>query len=334
MIAEHNVILLDCTFRDGGYYTNWNFDEELVNIYSPAIVEANVDIMEAGYITIDATGCGRFKIQNVSDFNFLPVIPGKSWAAMIDSKTLLSRDNWQDIIRDILKKPARPVIDVIRIASHFNQLEQVDRLCEIISSLGYRVVLNLMQIDLASENELATVFDKISKINCAETVYLADSFGSMIPHRVTELITRLKKSTSANIGFHAHNNMGLALVNSLTAIQAGANWIDATFAGMGRGAGNAATEELSELLKKTGDETPAVDILLNRHMKVLKTTYNWGGDVLYRRAGKKKIHPTYVQSLKDADLPVERVYSLLEKIPESSRSTFNNTLLKALIHES
>ncbi|CAX54160.1 conserved uncharacterized protein [Erwinia pyrifoliae Ep1/96] len=332
-MTNSNVILLDCTFRDGGYYTNWNFDEDLVNIYYSAIIETDVDIMEAGYISVDASDCGRFKVENISGFNFLSVIPGKSWAAMIDSKSILCLENWHDIVIHILKKPARPVIDIIRVATKFNQLDNIDQLCNIISASGYRVALNLMQIDLACEEEVTAVFEKISSIKSIETVYLADSFGSMPPQRVAELITRLKEITSANIGFHAHNNMGMALINSMTAIQAGANWIDTTFAGMGRGAGNAATEELSELIKKPGTETPAVDVLLKRHMDKLKTTYNWGGGVLYRRAGKKKIHPTYVQFLIDADLPVDKVYTLLEKIPAASRSIFNTTLIKALINE-
>lgn len=332
-MTNSNAVLLDCTFRDGGYYTNWNFDEDLVNTYYSAVVEADVDIMEAGYISVAASDCGRFKVANIAEFNFLPVIPGKSWAAMIDSKSIICLENWREVITNILKKPARPVIGIIRIASKFNQLDHVDQLCEFISALGYRVVINLMQVDLASEEEVNFAFEKIAQMPSIETVYLADSFGSMAPQRVAELITRLKKTTSANIGFHAHNNMGLALVNSMAALQAGANWIDTTFSGMGRGAGNAATEELSELIKQPGAETPAVDALLKRHMGVLKTTYNWGGGVLYRRAGKKKIHPTYVQFLIDADLSVDKVYSLLEKIPAASRSTFNNTLIKALINE-
>lgn len=332
-MTNSNAVLLDCTFRDGGYYTNWNFDEDLVNTYYSAVVEADVDIMEAGYISVDASDCGRFKVDNIAGFNFLPVIPGKSWAAMVDSKSIICLENWREVTTHILKKPARPVIGIIRVASKFNQLDHVDQLCELISASGYRIVLNLMQIDLASEEEVTVAFDKIARMQSIETVYLADSFGSMAPPRVAELITRLKNTTSANIGFHAHNNMGLALMNSMTALQAGANWIDTTFAGMGRGAGNAATEELSELIKQPGAETPAVDALLKRHMDVLKTTHNWGGGVLYRRAGKKKIHPTYVQFLIDADLPIDKVYSLLEKIPAASRSTFNNTLIKALINE-
>lgn len=332
-MTNSNAVLLDCTFRDGGYYTNWNFDEDLVNNYYSAVVEADVDIMEAGYISVDALDCGRFKVDNIAGFNFLPIIPGKSWAAMIDSKSIICLDNWREIITHILKEPARPVIGIIRVASKFNQLDHVDQLCDLISFAGYRVVLNLMQIDLASEEEVNVAFSKIKKMQSIETVYLADSFGSMTPQRVAELITRLKNTTPANIGFHAHNNMGLALMNSITALQAGASWIDTTFAGMGRGAGNAATEELSELIKQPGAETPTMDALLKRHMDALKLTYNWGGGVLYRRAGKKKIHPTYVQSLIGAGLSVDKVYSLLEKIPIASRSTFNNTLIKALINE-
>jgi 4-hydroxy 2-oxovalerate aldolase len=83
-----------------------------------------------------------------------------------------------------------------------------------------------------------------------DVLYFADSLGSMDGGDVVRIISALKLNWIGEVGFHAHNNKGLAVSNTLVAIENGATWVDSTILGMGRGAGNAQTENLLLELKK------------------------------------------------------------------------------------
>lgn len=91
----------------------------------------------------------------------------------------------------------------------------------------------------------------------AQTVYVTDSAGAMLTHQVTEAIARLRDALKpeTEIGFHGHHNLGLGIANSVAAIAAGASRIDASLAGLGAGAGNAAIEVLAAVCDRMGIET-------------------------------------------------------------------------------
>jgi len=88
----------------------------------------------------------------------------------------------------------------------------------------------------------------------ADAVYVTDSAGAMLPKDVSEKISSLKRNLKVPIGHHAHNNLGLAVANSLMAIDAGATYIDGSLSGLGAGAGNTPTEMLIAVLNRMGYE--------------------------------------------------------------------------------
>ncbi len=93
-----------------------------------------------------------------------------------------------------------------------------------------------------------------------DCVYVVDSAGAMLPADAAARVTALKKAlTRASVGFHAHNNLGLGVGNTLAALEAGADWVDGTLRGLGGGAGNAATELLAAVLDKMG-LNPGLDV--------------------------------------------------------------------------
>ena len=89
----------------------------------------------------------------------------------------------------------------------------------------------------------------------ADCVYVVDSAGAMVQSGVREKVSALKDALSIEVGFHGHNNLGLAIGNTITALEAGADQIDGTLRGLGAGAGNAPTEVLTAVLNKMGIET-------------------------------------------------------------------------------
>lgn len=110
----------------------------------------------------------------------------------------------------------------------------------------------------------------------ADVVYCTDSAGAMLPVNVTEKITAMVKKLSIPVGHHSHNNLGLAIGNSLAAISAGARYIDGSLSGLGAGAGNTATEILVAVLdkmkyEKNADMFKTMDAVSNALIPVLES---------------------------------------------------------------
>jgi 4-hydroxy 2-oxovalerate aldolase len=89
----------------------------------------------------------------------------------------------------------------------------------------------------------------------ADTVYIVDSAGALLPHQVRERVRALRQHLKVNIGFHGHNNLSLAMANTLTAIEEGATRIDGSIRCLGAGAGNTQTEVLVAVLERLGVKT-------------------------------------------------------------------------------
>lgn len=99
----------------------------------------------------------------------------------------------------------------------------------------------------------------------AEAVYVTDSAGALLPHEVRERIRALRQSLNIEIGFHGHNNLSVAVANTITAIEEGATRIDGSVRCLGAGAGNAQTEVLLAVLDRMGYK---LDIDLYKMMDV------------------------------------------------------------------
>jgi 4-hydroxy 2-oxovalerate aldolase len=82
-----------------------------------------------------------------------------------------------------------------------------------------------------------------------------DSAGALLPNAAAERVTALRSAVSCEVGFHAHNNLGCGIGNSLAAVEHGASWIDGSLRGLGAGAGNAQTEVLAAALERAGYDT-------------------------------------------------------------------------------
>lgn len=111
-------------------------------------------------------------------------------------------------------------------------------------TVGFLMMAHLTDVDRLVEEAL-----KMESYG-ADAVYATDSAGAMLPIDVTEKISALKKNLKIPIGHHSHNNLGLAMANSLAAIEAGATYIDGSLSGLGAGAGNTSTETLVGVLNR------------------------------------------------------------------------------------
>jgi 4-hydroxy 2-oxovalerate aldolase len=145
-------------------------------------------------------------------------------------------------------------VDVFRIATHCTEADITDRHIAFARKHGKEVYGVLMMSHMASPDHLADEAFKMQEYG-AEGVVIMDSSGHYLPSDVSERISALVEMLSIPVGFHAHNNLGMGVANSVSAVQAGATIIDGSARGFGAGAGNAQLEVLVAVFEKMGYET-------------------------------------------------------------------------------
>ncbi|MER9801687.1 hypothetical protein NKJ36_32290 [Mesorhizobium sp. M0142] len=326
------VNFLDCTLRDGGYYTGWDFAPELVSDYVATINTLPVRMVELG-LAGKPESHGYF--ASVTSSKAEQVAAGLLVKAcvMIDAKDVLASELPVPLAVTRLTEGLVPGhITTVRVAAHYSNMAACGNICAELSHRGFRVFLNLMQIDAADAAEVEMCLKEVKQIDTIDVIYIADSFGSMTPTRVQEIIGRFADRIEPDIGFHGHDNRGYAVVNSVAAAMAGATWIDCTMAGMGRGAGNTASEQLLPLFARL--ETSKERALLehvSRHFEPLRKRYGWGSSAAYQFAASNFIHPSYVQKLREGGaLSDAAIIRCLSDSCADERMSFADDKLSAL----
>lgn len=285
-------LLLDCTLRDGGYYTNWDFPEELLVAYFESTNKLPIDFIEIGYLS-------KQKKEYHGAFYYLPntILEkcrnrcDRKLSVMINEKEI-SEEDLSFLLTDTAGK-----IDLIRLAVKPENLERSLKLGKLIKEKGFLVALNLMYASEWKENYPETTI--LKKINeNFDFFYLVDSYGGLFPESVDQKITYLKEKLSTIVGFHGHNNLELALANTLSAKQAGAGIIDSTIMGMGRGAGNLKTELLLSVLYKEENIRIDFDILnsITETFEEFQKKYGWGTNLPYMVSGLRSLPQDAVMS--------------------------------------
>lgn len=238
------IKILDCTLRDGGYYTNWDFERNIVDQYITGINILPIDYIEVGYRNTSSE-------NYLGEYGYCPTYRLREIKAMTKKKIAVMLNEKEVNIADlkVLTEPIIGVVDMIRMAIDPKNIERAITLSIALKDQGFEVGFNLMYMSKWNETDLYT--DSLKKVNeVADLFCMVDSFGSMTPLMVAETIDKVKQFITIPMGFHAHNNLELALANGIVAISKGVEFVDSTILGMGRGAGNLKTELLLTYLNK------------------------------------------------------------------------------------
>jgi 4-hydroxy 2-oxovalerate aldolase len=315
--------ILDCTLRDGGYYTNWDFDRNLVDTYIKACNDLPVDYLEIGYRSIQLEGY-------YGEYFYLPLYVMQRLKAQTNKKLVIilnEKDIRPEHVKELLA-PCLGLIDMVRLAIDPKQFGRAIDLAKTVKDMGFEVGFNVMYMSKwKGQKEFLSLLPEVKDI--ADYFYMVDSYGGLYPQDVRETI-QLVKSYIPNVplGFHGHNNMELALINTLTAIEEGCEMVDATITGMGRGAGNVKTELLLTALNAHGK----LEVDFNPLSKVvdgfmdLQKTYEWGTNLPYMVSGAHSLPQKDVM-----DWVGKRFYSfnsIIRALQNQSKGIKDNEVLK------
>lgn len=292
--------LLDCTLRDGGYYTDWDFDHQTIKSYVLAMNQLPVDYIEVGYRNKPQKEyLGKLGYTPVIVLKYIRTISSKKIAVMINEKNICSDDLNQLLL------PIRGLVDMIRIAIDPKNIDRAISLAKYVKQYGFEVGFNVMYMSTWLNNH--SFLEKLTQINdVADLFCMVDSFGGITPNEVKKIIEIVRSKTTIPIGFHGHDNLELGLINALTAIENGVDYIDATVLGMGRGAGNLKLELLLTFLNKKEGLDVDFNVLgdvITTFMPLLNK-YQWGTQLPYMISGANSIPQKEVMSL-----VTNRVYS-------------------------
>jgi len=334
---KDDIVVLDCTLRDGGYYNQWDFDEALVNDYLDAVSSAGIRFVEIGFrFTAKESFFGPYAYSTDSFLKSLAIPEPLNIGVMLNAKDLVTYEGSVIECIDSLFVPEnQSPVSFVRIAAHLTEIEACqEAVCRLVE-LGYQVGLNLMQANLYSEEVLNEFAANVNQWKEVFVLYFADSLGNMNAEDVRKLVKVFSKQWDGAIGIHAHNNMGRAVNNTTTALETGAKWLDATILGMGRGAGNAATEILLLEMVARGEVKYSPDRLLQlvgKYFSPLKEKYAWGESFFYYMAGLHKVHPTYVQEMLGNDrYATTDIVNVIASLENEEANSFSNKSLQSVI---
>ncbi len=301
MDYRSSIKVVDATLRDGGLVNDFYFTDEFARALYESNVKAGVDYMEMGYKAskemFDQSKFGKWKFCDDDDIR----------AIVGDNDTNLKIAVMADVGRcdykkDILSRSESP-IDLIRVATYLNTIPAAANMIEDAKKKGYEVTCNIMAISNGQESDLRVALDILGQTS-ADVLYIVDSFGSLYPEqiaRITDTYMEFAAKYGKQLGIHAHNNQQLAFANTIEAVGDGVDWLDATYAGMGRGAGNCAMELLLGLLRNPKYNNFYVIQFIERYMNKLKEDgVVWGFDLQYMMTGILNQHPrAAIQFTKD-----------------------------------
>jgi 4-hydroxy 2-oxovalerate aldolase len=300
------IKVLDCTIRDGGLMNNHHFEDKIVKVVYDTCVAAGIDYMELGYkasrkgIKQGEHGCWKYCQEDD-----LRRIVGDNPTEL--KLTVMADAERCDYHEDIAPKKDS-VIDMIRVATYINQIPTALDMVKDAHDKGYETTVNLMAASIIPDRELDEGLEMLARSE-AKAVYLVDSFGAFYSEQIRLLTKKYLahcQPAGKEVGVHMHNNLQLAYANTIEGIVGGANFLDATMGGLGRGAGNCPMELLISFLHNPKYDLRPVLGCVQNHIEPMRAKLLWGFDLPYLLTGMLNQHPRTAIKFKEADLKGEK----------------------------
>lgn len=243
------IRIVDSTLRDGMHAVSHQFSPEDMAEIAVGLDMAGIDTLEIGHGDGLGGSTYQYGFSKAGDEEYLQAVSGVLKRTKLAILLIPGIGTMEE-----LELAARYNVKVARIATHVTEADIGEQHIKLAKELGMESIGFLMMSHMGTVEkviEQAKLFESYG----ADKVYITDSAGAMTPSDVTKRVKGVKEAVSIPVGFHAHNNLSLAVANSLAAIEAGAEMVDATCKGLGAGAGNAQTEALVAVLDKLGYKT-------------------------------------------------------------------------------
>lgn len=299
--------ILDCTIRDGGLINDHLFDDDVVRKVYTACVAAGVDYVEFGYKASKRIfSNSKFGKWKFCDEDALREIVGEKTAST--KITVMADAERTDYHEDFLPRE-QSAIDCVRVACYIHQVPTALDMIKDATDKGYETMLQLMAVSTVQESAIRDALALAAK-SPTKAIYIVDSFGSLYSEQVrdlTKMYLDAVAGTGIEVGFHAHNNQQLAYANTIEALITGANRLDATINGIGRGAGNCPLELLVGFLRNPKFRLRPILECCRDVFVPLRKKMEWGYSIPYALTGQMNRHPRAAIEMRSGPAPDDYV---------------------------
>ena len=244
--SDKPIKITEVSLRDGSHAVKHQFTEAQVKSVTRALDDAGMHYIEVSH----GDGLGGSTLQYgtslVDEMKLIEAAVEEAKQATIAVLLIPGIGTVHE-----LKQANSLGAGLVRVATHVTEADVSAQHIEYARKLGMETFGFLMMAHSAPVEKLVEQA-KLMESYGAQGVYITDSAGALLPHEVRERVRALRQSLQVEVGFHAHNNLSLAVANTLAAIEEGATRIDGSVRCLGAGAGNTQTEALIAVLNRLG----------------------------------------------------------------------------------
>ncbi|MGO4498882.1 4-hydroxy-2-oxovalerate aldolase [Paenibacillus sp. 2RAB27] len=249
MSVNRDILITEVALRDGSHAINHQYTVEQVVNVARSLDEANVPYIEVTHGDGLAGSSLQYGLSRTDEMELIEAAVSVCKQAKIAVLLLPGIGTTKH-----LNAAAKLGVGMARIGTHVTEADVSAQHIARSKELGLETIGFLMMSHMASPSKIVEQA-KLMESYGADAVYIFDSAGAMLPKEVAERIRALKQSVGIDVGFHGHNNLSLAMANTLAAIEEGATRIDGSVRCLGAGAGNTQTEVLIAVLERMGINT-------------------------------------------------------------------------------
>lgn len=320
------VNLMDCTARDGGFAIGWDQPPSYVRDLIMMAFQCQIPYVEVGLANRPSEKSGWLDCINAGVMELIrePNVTDVKLVVMVDYSKRPNHDELIKLLKDGL-------VSLLRITCMMDNLQEVLQYAgKVREDAGVRVCVNIMQMHTLAKGDFSYIRKWVME-NKPDVLYLADTFGCMKPDIVKNQFNELNslRGLEIGLGFHGHNNLQLAFANSMMAVEYGANFIDCTVSGIGRGSGNLFTElAVSEWSPQGKDAVSLVSRFYDQWLAPMREQGAlWGLNHAGIATALNHCHPSY-SDLSDQCRSYAEFDTRLRNLNEEQRRVFHPYLFK------
>ena len=324
------VNILDCTLRDGGYLVDAQFGNTAIKGIIRGLTESGIDVIECGFLKDEPHENGSTIFNNAAQI--IPYLPEDRKQASYVCLADYSRYSIEN-----LEPYDGTSIDGVRACFFKHERYDVIDFCKSITQKGYKLYVQPVDILGYTDVELLELLELVNDLE-PYAFSIVDTFGSLYKEDLQRVFYLIHHNLCANaqIGFHSHNNlqMSFALSQEFIEITQGLRniTVDATMAGMGRGAGNTNTELVAQYMNRKYSSGYDIDILLDlidNYIDGFRGQYEWGYSIPYFLAGSHSAHVNNISYLSTkAGIASRDINFILNRLSAADRKRYDYDLLE------
>lgn len=331
-MAVKDIMLLDCTLRDGGHLTNGVFGESVIKSVVQRLVDSCVDIVEVGFLWDSPNDGDTARYKSIADVK--RVLPRDKRGSMF---SLMA-----DFIDLDGLEPCDGTIDIIRLSFKRHRLEWGLSTARTLMDKGYKVYINPVNCNVYTDEQYIEVLKKVNDLH-PYGFSIVDTFGVLRKRDLTRLYGIVESHLDSDIvvGLHLHENLGLAysLAQHFLEIRRPTRRVsvDGSLLGMGRDPGNLCTEQIMDhMIAEYGASYRTEPVLdaIDDFIAPLKREHRWGYGIPYMLSAKYGLHRTYAEYLMDKKrLDTKGIQRILSSIDRSEAELFNEEYVEGLYRD-